>query len=94
MKFECALRIISENVGFRISFNKNVSNNKIQGVMYDCFPELDEIPITTEDEAWDLAKKFYVATGKMYTVEVVTAQCKRLINSSERTLQATLQAKN
>jgi hypothetical protein len=94
MKFERVMRIINDNVGFRVSFNKNVSNNKIQGVMSDCFPELDETPITTEDEAWDLAKKFYVSTGKIYTVEVVTSQLKSLINSNDRKLQATLHANN
>jgi hypothetical protein len=53
MKFERALKIISENVGFRVSFIKNVSNNKIHGVMSDCSPELDETQIATEDEAWE-----------------------------------------
>lgn len=84
MKMERAQRIIDENIGYRVLFTKKVSENKY---LSDFFPEMDELPIPDETEAWELAKKFYVSTEKTYTVEVVTGALHHLLNSNSRILE-------
>jgi len=57
MKLKKAQEIIKASArdGFIVVFYRFYEPGK---TVFDFFPEMDESPIKTEDEAWELAKKF------------------------------------
>lgn len=54
MRFSDAKEIIRSNSGFRVEFEKQEGGVLVS----DHFPDNDEEPIGTEEEAWEYAKKF------------------------------------
>jgi hypothetical protein len=88
MKMEQVEKIFSKDDGYRVKFSKKVLINDENYIITDFFPEMDEPPIEYEQVAWNKAQRFYIATGKIYTVEVTTGGLNSLINSNELTIEA------
>jgi hypothetical protein len=68
MKFRTAMGMIEKNGhGYRVSFERR-NGASLTG---DYFPERDEMPICTELEAWDLARRFAIARDDAVNVYVI-----------------------
>ncbi len=66
MKFEDARQLIRSNLGFRVEFEKLGG-----GILAsDHFPDDDEEPIGTEEEAWGYARRFAKACKNKGIVNV------------------------
>lgn len=84
MRIKEAMNIIEAEEGFRVHFEKRESSI----LCSDFFPDRDEEMIKTEDEAWELARRFASAVSSVDYVNIYVCDKKfcPVIGYSEKKL--------